>query len=144
MGCGGSKGSSANGGARSPGRKSDVLITNKNIEGKNMQINGGGSFRSCRGDSKEVEGIFIIGEELEKKGEGMAFEECSTDGYLSPTKDKKEVDVVAGGEDGEYYSPVHEFLHKSGQVVDDDDVVVSNSVTRDISEDATIWQNELK
>lgn len=145
MGCGGSKGSSGNGGALNPGRKSDVLITSRDIEGKSMRINGRGSFRSCQGDSKEVEGIFIIAEELEEKGEGMAFNECSTDGYLLPGREE-EVDVAAGGEDGEYYSPVHEFLRKSGDVDDDDedDDDVSDSVTRDISEDATIRKDELK
>lgn len=115
-----------------------MLITSRNIEGKHMQINGGGSFRSCQGDNKEVEDIFIIVEELEEKGEGIAFKECSTGGYLLPEEDEKEVDVVAGGEDGEYYSPVREFLGKSGDVDDDDDV------TRDISEDATIRKDELK
>lgn len=141
MGCGGSKGSSANGGALHPGRKSDVLITSRNVEGKSMRINGRGSFRSCQGDSKEVEGIFIIAEELEEKGEVMAFKECSTDGYLLSGREEEEVDVAPGGEDGEYYSPVHEFLRKSGDVDDDDD---DDSVTRDISEDATIRKDELK
>lgn len=142
MGCGGSKGGSVNGGALSPGRKSVLLITSRNNEGKRMQINGGGSFRSCQGDSKEVEGIFVIAEE---KSEGIAFEECATDGYLLPRREEKEVDVVAGGEDGEYYSPVHELLRKSGDDVGDDDGGdVSDSVTREISEDATVRKDELK
>lgn len=142
MGCGGSKGGSANGGALSPGRKSDVLITSKNDEGNHMQINGGGSFRSCQGGSKDVEGIFVIAEELEEKGGGIAFKECATVGYLLPRREEK-VDVVAGGEDGEYYSPVHEFLRKIGDDADDDDDV-SDSVTRDISEVATVRRDELK
>lgn len=142
MGCGGSKGGSVNGGALRPGRKSDGLITSRNNEGNLMQINGGGGFRSCQGDSKDVEGIVVIAEELEEKGEGIAFKECATDGYLLPRREEKEVDVVAGGEDGEYYSPVHEFLRKIGDdAADDDDDV---SVTRDISEDATVRKDELK